>query len=152
VGLFVAACCSVLQCAAVCCSVLQSRGRCDVMQCVQCVAVCCSVLQCVAVCCGVLQHVAEYCSMLQCVAAFGSQDSADSFCTQSCSTPCHNGCVAACNSHGFRAFSGMSANGANMDSQMCIKNSSLLRVSLFSPCSPPTHLYLRHVHRNDYVR
>jgi len=33
-GIFIAACCSVLQCVAVCCSVLQ------------CVAVCCSVLQC----------------------------------------------------------------------------------------------------------
>jgi len=45
--IFVAVCCSVLQCVAVCCSVLQ------------CVAVCCSVLQCVAVCCSVLQCV-EY--------------------------------------------------------------------------------------------
>jgi len=36
-ALYVAVCCSVLQCVAVCCSVLQ------------CVAVCCRVLQCVAV-------------------------------------------------------------------------------------------------------
>ena len=68
---WIAACCSVLHCAAVCCSVLQ------------CVAVCCSVLQriiecmtsqqhahvrllaCVAVCCSVLQWIT---SVLQCVA------------------------------------------------------------------------------------
>ena len=46
-GLYVAACCSVLHCVAMCCSVLQ------------CVAVCCSVLQCVALCCSELQCVAR---------------------------------------------------------------------------------------------
>ena len=138
----VAVCCSVLQCAAACCSQEVDAMRCSVFSVSQCAAVCCSVLQCVA----------ARCSMLQCVAAFGSQHSADSFCTQSCGTPYHNGCVAACNSHGLRAVSRMSSNGANMNSQTCIKNSSLLRVSLFSPCSPPTHLCLCHVHRNDHVR
>jgi len=39
---WVAVCCSVLQCIAECCRVLQS------------VAECCRVLQCVAVCCSVL--------------------------------------------------------------------------------------------------
>jgi len=46
-GLFVAVCCSVLQCVAVYCSVLQ------------CAAECYSVLQCVAVCCGILKCVAR---------------------------------------------------------------------------------------------
>ena len=72
-----AACCSVLQCAAVSCSELEWVAVCclvvaglaaaccgyvdadgDVLQ---CVAVCCSVLQCVAVCCSVLQWVAVGC-------------------------------------------------------------------------------------------
>ena len=54
-AVYVAVCCSVLQCVVVCCSVLH------------CVAECCSVLQCVAVCCSVLQCVAVCCNMLQCV-------------------------------------------------------------------------------------
>jgi len=59
-ALYVAVCCSVLQCVAAGCSVLQ------------CVAVCCSVLQCVAV---MIREVAkegsarEVISELQCVAA-----------------------------------------------------------------------------------
>jgi len=45
-SVFVAVCCSVLQCHAECCSM------------VQCVAMCCGVLQCVAMCCSVLQCIA----------------------------------------------------------------------------------------------
>ena len=60
--IYVAVCCSVLQCVAVCCSVLQ------------CVAVCWSVLQYVAVCCSAccsvvqrgIQH--DIGSVLQCIA------------------------------------------------------------------------------------
>jgi len=63
--LYVAVCCSVLQCAAVCCSVLQCVAVCCSV--LQCVAVCCSVLQCAAVCCSVLQCVAVCCCFLQCV-------------------------------------------------------------------------------------
>jgi len=78
--LYVAVCCSVLQCAAVCCSVLQCVAvSCSVLQCVavscrvlQCVAVCCSVLQCVAVCCSGLRCVAVWFSVLQCVAVWCS--------------------------------------------------------------------------------
>ena len=56
----VAACCSVLQRAAVCCSVLQSHWESqfhskDHFESRRCVAVCCSVLQYAAVCCSVLQ-------------------------------------------------------------------------------------------------
>ena len=65
-ALFVAVCCSVLQCVAVCCSVLQCAAVCCSV--LQCAAVCCSVLQCVAVCCSVLQCVAVCCSRLQYVA------------------------------------------------------------------------------------
>ena len=58
---FVAVCCSVLQCSSVFFSVLQ------------CVAVCCSVLQCVAVCCSVLQLVAVYnCFIGEQVRMFGT--------------------------------------------------------------------------------
>jgi len=61
---YVAVCCSVLQCVAVCCSVLQCshsslQGVPPIfsihMLC--CVAVCCIVPQCVAVCCNVLSFV-----------------------------------------------------------------------------------------------
>jgi len=92
---FVAVCCIVLQhltvwhtsrhpadvnaCVAACCSVLQSAA----VSCIwsRCVAVCCSVWQCetaadifptqrsVAACCSVLQRVAVCCSVLQCVAS-----------------------------------------------------------------------------------
>jgi len=66
---FLAVCCSVLQCAAVCCSVLQ----CSVVWCVccgvlRCFAVCCSVMQCVAMRGSVLQCAAVCCCVLQCVA------------------------------------------------------------------------------------
>ena len=82
----VAACCSLLQCAAVCCSGIPKRIKFDGICCsvLQSVVVCCSVLQCVVVeyikesswmgyievCCGVLQCVAVCCSVfvLQCVA------------------------------------------------------------------------------------
>jgi len=93
-GVFVAVCCSVLQCVAACCSVLKFvvHNNCDhtmllcLLQCVevycsvlQCVAVCCSVLleflirhmmlgcllQCVVVCCSVSQCIAVCCSVLQ---------------------------------------------------------------------------------------
>jgi len=67
---FVAVCCSVLQCVcsvfAVCCSVLQCTAACCCV--LQCVAECYRVLQCIAVCCSVLQCVAVCCSVLQCVA------------------------------------------------------------------------------------
>jgi len=76
----VAACCSVQIMTGVlpCCSVLRYvAAYCSVLQCAdddrwrvirQCVTVCCSVLQCVAVCCSVLQCVAVRCSVLRCVA------------------------------------------------------------------------------------
>ena len=70
-NIYVAVCCSVLQCVVVYCSVLQfipvwdpsgiSRRSAFNMH----VAVCCSVLQCFAVCCSVLQCVAVCCSVLQ---------------------------------------------------------------------------------------
>ena len=85
--LCVAACCSVLQCAAVCCRFLFSPRPPVICPCcrlpLQCVAVCCSVLQCVAgfpfcflqcvvacaVCCRFLHLFIEgCCSVLQCVA------------------------------------------------------------------------------------
>ena len=53
---FVAVCCSVLQCVAVCCGVLY------------CVAVCCSLLQSAAMCCSELRYVVLCCSVLQCAA------------------------------------------------------------------------------------
>jgi len=95
ISVFVAGCCSVLQCVVVCCSVLQRVAVCSsALQCVavavRCsgsallfslpkvfgstisvfVAVCCSVSWCVAACCSVLQCVAVCCSVLQwqCVA------------------------------------------------------------------------------------
>jgi len=85
--LFVAVCCSVLQCAVVCSrdtydshTFVQSKCLlCSVLQCValccsvlHCVAVCCSALQCVAVCCSVLQCAAVCCSVLQCVCAIST--------------------------------------------------------------------------------
>ena len=93
-------CCSVLQCVAACCSLLQFAAVwpiqfsevwvvcvcghpyllsihtgvcvacCSVCSVLQCVAVCCSVLQCVTMCCSVLQRVAMCCSVLQCDAVF----------------------------------------------------------------------------------
>jgi len=66
IRLFVAVCCSVLQCVALCYSVLQCVAVCYSV--LQCVAVCCSVLQCIAVCGSMLQYVAVCCSVLQCVA------------------------------------------------------------------------------------
>ena len=65
----VAACCSVLQCAAAGDPTNLNINVCIRMQYLQCVAVCCSVLQRVAACCSVLQRVAVCCSVLQCAAA-----------------------------------------------------------------------------------
>jgi len=87
-GLYLSACCSVLQCVAVCCSVLQCVAVCCrkdnntllMVPISLCVAVCYSVLPCVAVCCRglplqriamccrVLKCITMYCSVLQCVA------------------------------------------------------------------------------------
>jgi len=72
VRLFVAACCSVLQCVAavscnVCACVFGELEPCT-LSVLQCVAVCCSVLQCVAVYCSVFQCAAMCCIMLQCAA------------------------------------------------------------------------------------
>jgi len=100
VFIYVAVCCSVLQCVAVCCSVLHCVA-------VQCVAVCCSVLQCVAVkfskecsiycflvfymanlhaaCYSVLQRVAVCCSVLQCVAVCCSVLQCAAVCCSVCS-------------------------------------------------------------------
>jgi len=56
--MYVAVCCSVLQCVAVCCSVFGSVW--------QFLAVCCSVLQSVAVCCSVLYTLPPTESVLSC--------------------------------------------------------------------------------------
>ena len=79
--LFLAVCCSVLQCFAVCCSVLQ------------CVAVCCSVLRCVTVCCVVLQFVTVCCSVLQCLFEHDAPDDYNRFLF---SAVCCIVCVAVC--------------------------------------------------------
>jgi len=52
---YVAACCSVLECGAACCSVLE------------CGSACCNVLECGAACCSVLEYGAACSSAVQCV-------------------------------------------------------------------------------------
>jgi len=54
--LYVALCCSVLQCVAVCSG--EGDVKHQVSRQMSCVAVCCSMLQRVAVCCSVMQCVA----------------------------------------------------------------------------------------------
>jgi len=66
--LYVAVCCSMLQCVSFMCVAVRCRAC---LLCVlQCVAVCCSVLQCVAVCCSAAvvccSAAVVCCSVLQC--------------------------------------------------------------------------------------
>jgi len=73
--MYVAVCCSALQCVAVRCSVSQCVAVCR--SALHCVAVRCNVSQCVTVCRSALQCVAVRCSVSQCVAVCCSASQCD---------------------------------------------------------------------------